>query len=189
MQHSFALAAGSGLFDKSPSPDPHFGGLHSTKAFTMKITQIELFTVPPRWLFVKVSTDEGISGWGEPVVEGHASTVAAAVREMDYLLIGADPDRIEDLWQVLYRARFYRGGPVMMSAIAGINQALWDIKGKRYGLPVYQFLGGKVRDKVRVYSWIGGDRPGDVAAAAKDRQANGFTAIKMNATEEMNYID
>jgi galactonate dehydratase len=155
----------------------------------MKITQIELFTVPPRWLFVKVSTDEGISGWGEPIVEGHASTVAAAVREMEYVLIGADPDRIEDLWQVLYRARFYRGGPVMMSAIAGINQALWDIKGKRLGLPIYRLLGGPVREKVRVYAWVGGDRPSDVGTSAKEKQDLGFTAMKMNATEESHYVD
>jgi galactonate dehydratase len=154
----------------------------------MKITQIELFTVPPRWLFVKVSTDEGIAGWGEPIVEGHAATVLAAVREMEDALIGADPDRIEDLWQWLYRARFYRGGPVMMSAIAGINQALWDIKGKRLGLPVYRLLGGPVREKVQVYSWVGGDRPADVAIMAKERQAQGFTAVKMNATEESHYI-
>lgn len=155
----------------------------------MKITQLELFPVPPRWLFLKVSTDEGVAGWGEPVVEGHAATVAAAVREMEDFLIGQDPDRIEDLWQTLYRARFYRGGPVMMSALAGVNQALWDIKGKRHGVPIYNLLGGPVREKVRVYSWVGGDRPTDVAAAARDRQALGFTAVKMNATEEQGYVD
>ncbi len=154
----------------------------------MKITQIELFTVPPRWLFLKVSTDEGLAGWGEPIVEGHAATVAAAVREAEDALIGADPDRIEDLWQLLYRARFYRGGPVMMSAIAGINQALWDIKGKRLGLPIYRLLGGPVREKIQVYSWVGGDRPADVATMALERQAQGFTAVKMNATEESHYI-
>ncbi len=155
----------------------------------MKITKIERFLVPPRWLFVKVSTDAGIEGWGEPVVEGHAATVAAAVAEIEEMLIGRDPDRIEDLWQMLYRARFYRGGPVLMSAIAGINQALWDIKGKRHDVPVYSLLGGPVRDKIRVYAWIGGDRPDDVAAAALERQALGFTATKMNATEELGYID
>ncbi|MFN8450948.1 MAG: galactonate dehydratase [Anaerolineae bacterium] len=155
----------------------------------MKITQIELFLVPPRWLFLKISTDEGIDGWGEPVVEGHAATVAAAVGEMESALIGQDPDRIEDIWQMLYRARFYRGGPVMMSAIAGVNQALWDIKGKWHGVPVYRLLGGPVRDKVRVYAWVGGDRPADVATAAKERQALGFTAVKMNATEEQGYVD
>jgi galactonate dehydratase len=155
----------------------------------MKITQMELFIVPPRWLFVKVSTDEGLAGWGEPIVEGHAETTAAAVREMEEFLIGRDPDPIEDIWQTLYRARFYRGGPVMMSAIAGIDQALWDIKGKRYGLPIYSLLGGPVRNKMRVYSWIGGDRPADVAADASKKKALGFSAVKMNAGAEMPYID
>ncbi|MDA8205399.1 MAG: galactonate dehydratase [Thermaerobacter sp.] len=155
----------------------------------MKITELELFLVPPRWLFLKMSTDAGISGWGEPVVEGRAETVKTAVAEGQELLIGRDPDDIEDIWQTLYRGAFYRGGPILMSAIAGIDQALWDIKGKRYGLPVYTFLGGKTRDRIRVYSWIGGDRPKDVGEQAKQKQTEGFTAIKMNACEEMHYID
>ena len=108
----------------------------------MKIQSLDLFTVPPRWLFLKVTTDEGVTGWGEPVLEGHAQTVAACVREMEDYLLGHDPMAIEDTWQTLYRSGFYRGGPVLMSAIAGIDQALWDIKGKTYGLPVYQLLGG-----------------------------------------------
>ncbi|MBX3082842.1 MAG: galactonate dehydratase [Anaerolineae bacterium] len=155
----------------------------------MKITALELFKVPPRWLFLKLSTDEGLVGWGEPVVEGHAHTVEAAVGEIAEYLIGRDPEEIEDIWQTLYRARFYRGGPVLLSAMAGVDQALWDIKGKRYNTPIYQLLGGAVRDKIKVYSWIGGDRPSEVAAAAKERQALGFTAVKMNATEEMGYIE
>ena len=155
----------------------------------MKIARVELFQVPPRWLFLKLTTDDGLSGWGEPVVEGKAATVAAAVQEMEDYLLGQDPRRIEDIWQVLYRAGFYRGGPILMSAIAGIDQALWDLKGQLYQLPVYEFLGGAVRQKVRVYSWIGGDRPADVGQAAKERVASGFTAIKMNASEEMHYID
>ncbi len=155
----------------------------------MKITRLELFKVPPRWLFLKLSTDEGLYGWGEPIVEGHAHTVEAAVQEMEDLLVGRDPDRIEDIWQLLYRCRFYRGGPVMMSAIAGVDQALWDIKGKRYNLPVYQFLGGLVRDRVQVYAWVGGDRPADIVAEAQNRVQAGFRAIKMNATEELHYID
>lgn len=154
----------------------------------MKITQLDLYTVPPRWVFLKISTDEGVVGWGEPVVEGHAATVVAAVREMEDVLIGADPRRIEDLWQVLYRGRFYRGGPVLMSAIAGVNQALWDIKGKALGVPIYELLGGPVRDRMQVYSWVGGDRPADVASDAREKQAQGFRAVKMNATEEMHYI-
>ncbi|ANU14568.1 Gluconate dehydratase [Planococcus halocryophilus Or1] len=155
----------------------------------MKITKIETFIVPPRWLFVKIETDEGISGWGEPVVEGRAKTVKAAVEEMGGYLIGQDPSRIEDLWQVMYRGGFYRGGPILMSAIAGIDQALWDIKGKYYNAPISELMGGAVRDSVRVYSWIGGDRPNDVGKAAKDAVTAGFTAVKMNGTEELQYID
>src|SRR5918998_3368195 len=128
----------------------------------MKITGTELFLVEPRWLFLKLSTDEEIAGWGEPIVEGRAATVASAVRELESYLIGRDPDQIADIWQVLFRGGFYRGGPVLMSAIAGIDQALWDIKGKRYGLPIYQLLGGRARDLMKVYSWIGGDRPAEV---------------------------
>ncbi|MCL6600453.1 MAG: galactonate dehydratase [Alicyclobacillus macrosporangiidus] len=155
----------------------------------MKVARMELFLVPPRWLFLKLTTDDGLVGWGEPVVEGRAATVAAAVRELEEYVIGRDPNDIEDIWQVLYRGGFYRGGPVLMSAIAGIDQALWDIKGKRYGLPVYEFLGGRVRQRVRVYAWIGGDRPQDVGQAALEKKQAGFTAIKMNASEEMHYID
>ena len=155
----------------------------------MKITQIELFTVPPRWLFLKISTDEGYVGWGEPIVEGHAATVRAAVDEMSDYLLGRDPRYIEDIWQTLYRGRFYRGGPVMMSAIAGVNQALWDIKGKYHDAPIYELLGGKVRDKVQIYAWIGGDRPSDVARQAQRRKDSGLKAIKMNAVSEVHYMD
>lgn len=155
----------------------------------MKITKLELFKVPPRWLFLKVETDEGISGWGEPIVEGKADTVRAAVEEMADYLIGRDPMRIEDLFQVLYRGGFYRGGPILSSAISGIEQALWDIKGKFYNAPVYELLGGACRDKTRVYSWIGGDRPAEVGLAALAQVRAGFTAVKMNATEELHFID
>ncbi|MBE3556083.1 MAG: galactonate dehydratase [Firmicutes bacterium] len=155
----------------------------------MKITSMELFPIPPRWLFLRIGTDEEIVGWGEPVVEGRTASVAAAVKELEPFLIGRDPGEIEDIWQVLYRGFFYRGGPAFMSAIAGIDQALWDIAGKRLGVPVYRLLGGPVRQKVRVYSWIGGDRPHQVAEQARQRIAEGFTAVKMNASEEMDYID
>jgi galactonate dehydratase len=161
----------------------------NTEHIAMKITGAELFFVEPRWLFLKLSTDAGIAGWGEPVVEGRAATVAAAVEEATEYLVGRDPDAIEDLWQVLFRGGFYRGGPVLMSAIAGIDQALWDIKGKRYDLPVYQFLGGQVRERIKVYSWIGGDTAEDIGRSAQERVAAGFTALKMGATEELQYID
>jgi galactonate dehydratase len=155
----------------------------------MKIKSIELFKVPPRWLFLKVMTDDGLVGWGEPVVEGRADTVKAAVEELSSYIIGQDPMRIEDLWQVMYRGGFYRGGPILTSAISGIEQALWDIKGKFYNAPVYDLMGGASRDKIRVYNWIGGDRPSDVREAALQQIAAGFTAVKMNASEELHYID
>ncbi|MEW4307102.1 galactonate dehydratase [Rossellomorea marisflavi] len=155
----------------------------------MKITGYELFQVPPRWLFLKIETDEGITGWGEPVIEGKAATVKAAVEELMQTLIGKDPARIEDHWNMMYRSGFYRGGPILMSAIAGIDQALWDIKGKFYDAPVHQLLGGACRDSIKVYSWIGGDRPSDVGKAAKEVVDRGFEAIKMNGTEELQYID
>jgi galactonate dehydratase len=155
----------------------------------MKITGYELFQVPPRWLFLKIDTDEGIVGWGEPVIEGRADTVKAAVHELMEYLIGKDPSRIEDHWNMLYRSGFYRGGPILMSAMAGIDQALWDIKGKFFNAPIYELMGGACRDSIRVYSWIGGDRPADVVQAAKAVVKAGFTAVKMNGTEEMQYID
>ena len=155
----------------------------------MKITKLTLYSVQPRWLFLKIDTDEGISGWGEPVVEGHAHTVQAAVEELSSYLIGQDPLRVEDHWQVMYRAGFYRGGPVMMSAMAGVDQALWDIKGKYHGLPIYEMLGGACRDKLKVYCWIGGDRPDDILRQAQEKFAQGYRAVKMNATEELHYID
>ncbi|HEY8957522.1 galactonate dehydratase [Chitinophaga sp.] len=155
----------------------------------MKIKSYELFQVPPRWLFLKIETDEGIIGWGEPVIEGKAATVKTAVDELMEYLVGKDPMHIEDHWNVMYRAGFYRGGPILMSAIAGIDQALWDIKGKYYNAPVHQLLGGKARDKMKVYSWIGGDRPAEVGAAARKMAEQGFLAVKMNATEELQYID
>ncbi|MFB5675926.1 galactonate dehydratase [Paenibacillus terreus] len=155
----------------------------------MKITSYELFTVPPRWLFLKIETDEGIVGWGEPVIEGKAATVKTAVDELMTYLIGKDPLRIEDNWNLMYRGGFYRGGPILMSAIAGIDQALWDIKGKYFNAPVYQLLGGACRDSIQVYSWIGGDRPSDVAAAAKATVDRGFKAVKMNGSEELHYVD
>lgn len=155
----------------------------------MKITALELFTVPPRWLFLKVSTDDGYTGWGEPIVEGQAGTVRGAVEDMSDYLLGRDPLQIEDIWQTLFRARFYRGGPVMMSAIAGVNQALWDIKGKFHGVPIYELLGGKVRDRVQVYAGISGVSPEEVAEQAQARKEEGLNAVKMGAVETVHYMD
>jgi galactonate dehydratase len=154
----------------------------------MKITGLRTYLVPPRWLFLRIDTDEGISGWGEPVLEGRAETVRAAIGELSDLLIGGDPLRIEDHWQLLTRGGFYRGGPVLSSAVAGIDQALWDIAGKAYQAPVHQLLGGPVRDRVRMYAWIGGDEPAEVADRAREQIEAGFTAVKMNGSGRMDPV-
>lgn len=155
----------------------------------MKIESYELFKVPPRWLFLKITTSEGIVGWGEPVIEGKADTVKAAVIEMMEQLIGKNPLHIEDHWNMMYRSGFYRGGPILMSAIAGIDQALWDIKGKFYDAPIHELMGGACRDKIKTYAWVGGDRPSDLISSAQAVMDTGFDTVKMNASEELQIID
>jgi len=154
----------------------------------MKIGRIETFYVPPRWLFVRVESDDGAVGWGEASLEGHAEAVHGAFEAIRDRFIGHDPGRIEDIWQIAYRGGFYRGGPVLLSALSGLDQALWDLKGKAAGLPVWDMLGGKVREKVRAYAWIGGDRPHEIGDAARGRREQGFSAVKMNATAEIDWI-
>src|SRR5213080_4392749 len=122
----------------------------------LKITRLETFLVKPRWLFLKVHTDAGIVGLGEPLTEGRARTCAEAVKEIEPYLIGKDPRAVAHHWQAIYRHAFYRGGPIMTSALSGIDQALWDIKGKALGGPVYELLGGPTRSKVRVYEHVRG---------------------------------
>jgi galactonate dehydratase len=155
----------------------------------MKITKFKLYAVKPRWLFLAIETDEGITGWGEPVIEGRAHSVAAAVEELSVYLIGKDPRRINDHWQTLYRGGFYRGGPILMSAIAGIDQALWDIKGKAMGQPVYELLGGLVRDKMKTYSWVGGDDPAQESEQIKTLMAQGWDTFKLNGCGRLKMID
>ncbi|SDE36183.1 galactonate dehydratase [Glycomyces harbinensis] len=155
----------------------------------MNIARIETFLVPPRWLFVRIETDDGLVGWGEPIVEGRAEAVASVVATFAERLVGADAGRIEDHWQVMTKGGFYRGGPVLSSAVAGIDQALWDLKGKALGVPVYELLGGPVRDKVRVYSWIGGDTVQALTEEALRAKENGFDAVKCNAAAQLEHID
>lgn len=154
----------------------------------MKITDVTVYEVKPRWIFVKLSTDEGVEGWGEMISGTKTETVVAGAREMGKYLIGRDPFEIERLWQEMYKS-FFRGGPINGTIVSGMEMALWDIKGKYFGVPVYELLGGRARDRIKVYSWIGGDRPEDVAEQALDRRNRGFDAVKMNATEELHYID
>ena len=155
----------------------------------MKIEQIETFFVPPRWLFVRVETTSGAVGWGEASLEGHAEAVSGVYEALRDRLIGHDARQIEDIWQLAYRGGFYRGGPVLMSALSGLDQALWDLKGKAHGVPVWELLGGQVRQHIPAYAWIGGDRPDEVAEAARARRAQGFSAVKMNATAELGWLD
>ncbi|MDN6731517.1 MAG: galactonate dehydratase, partial [Atopostipes suicloacalis] len=155
----------------------------------MKITDVKVYQVKPRWIFVKVITDKGIEGWGEMVSGTRTDTVIAGAHEMaERFLIGENPFEIERLFQRMHRI-FFRGGPVHGTLVSGFEMALWDIKGKALDVPVYELLGGAVRDKLQVYTWIGGDRPEDVLEEAKAKYEQGFRAVKMNATEELHYID
>ena len=139
----------------------------------LKITKLETFLVKPRWLFLKIHTDAGIIGLGEPILEGRAKTCAAAVEEIAPYLVGKDPRNVVHHWQAIYRHAFYRGGPLLTSALSGIEQALWDIKGKHLGVPVYELLGGPTRDRVRVYAHVA-----NTPERLKQRKAEGFTAFK-----------
>jgi len=138
----------------------------------IKITKLETFLVKPRWLFLKIHTDTGIVGLGEPVTEGRALTVATAVKEIEPYLLGKDPRRVVHHWQAIYRHAFYRGGPILTSALSGIDMALWDIKGKALGVPIYELLGGPTRERVRVYAHAGSPE------RVKQGVASGFTAFK-----------
>jgi galactonate dehydratase len=138
----------------------------------LKITRLETFLVKPRWLFLKVHTNAGITGLGEPILEGRARTCAEAVKEIEPYLIGKDPRQVAHHWQAIYRHAFYRGGPILTSALSGIDIALWDIKGKALGVPVYELFGGPTRRRVRVYAHAG------TGEKIKELKAKGFTAFK-----------
>ena len=155
----------------------------------MKIKRIEAFPVPPRWVFCKVETDEGITGWGESTLEGHAATLVTAVEELARILTGENPLCIERHWQTMYRAGFYRGGPVLMSALSGIDMALWDIFGKWTNLPIYQLLGGSCRDQIRVYGSCGGNSPEEIRESAQRCVESGFSAMKFCPVSTMEIID
>ena len=154
----------------------------------MLISRVETFAVAPRWLFVRIETDAGIVGWGEGSLEGNSDIVRAAIEQFAGYLVGRDPSRIEDHWQVLTKGGFYRGGAVLASAVSGIDQALWDIAGKSLGVPVHRLLGGAVRDRIRAYGWVGGDDPNEVGDHIEAQMAVGLTAVKMNASGKMSRI-
>ena len=150
-----------------------------------KIVKIETFMVPPRWLFVRIETASGIVGWGEATCEGRSETVRTAVDQLSEILLGQDALRIEDHWQVMTKGSFYRGGPILSSAVSGLDQALWDIAGKHFNAPVHQLLGGPVRERIRAYGWVGGDEPDEVADSIAAQMEVGLTAVKMNASGRM----
>jgi galactonate dehydratase len=173
---------------KGPSTTVYEKGLQAGSSID-RIAKIETFRVRPRWLFVRVETEKGVVGWGEATLEGHSEAVEGAFVDFRERFVGWDAANIEDIYQSAYRHRFYRGGEVLMSALSGLDIALWDIKGKTLGVPVWELLGGKVRERANVYGWIGGDRPSDVLEQAKARKAQGFTAVKMNAVESLAWLD
>jgi galactonate dehydratase len=155
----------------------------------VKIAKLDLFHVRPRWLFLKMTTDDGLVGWGEPIVEGRARTVETAVRELESYLMGKDPRRIEHHYQAMSRHAFYRGGEVLISAISGVEQAMWDIFGKSVGLPIYQLLGGPTRDRIRTYAHCGGPTPEQAAIQARERVGEGFTALKTGLPKPGGLVD
>jgi len=144
----------------------------------VKITKLETFLVKPRWIFLKIHTDTGVIGLGEPLLEGRARTVATAIREIEPYLVGKDPRKTVHHWQAIYRHAFYRGGPILTSALSGIDQALWDIKGKLFGVPVYELLGGPTRSRIRVYAHAGSpDR-------IREGLAKGFKSFKTGVAKK-----
>lgn len=161
----------------------------------MKITKLEVIKVKPRWMFLKMYTDTDIVGLGEPVLEGHCTAVEAVIKEFEEYLIGKDPMMTEHHVQVLYRGGFYRGGPLMLSAISGIEQAMWDIKGKYYNCPVYEMLGGRCRDKIRMYTHIkragtAGDFPvEEMLSIAGERLKEGYTALKYSVIPPVKAVE
>jgi galactonate dehydratase len=120
---------------------------------SIKVTTIESFVLQNSWVFVKISTDAGITGWGEMLKDDAKACAAGALEVADYL-VGKDPRPVVHHWQAIHRGSFYRGGPIKTAILSGIDQALWDIAGKCYGVPVYKLLGGPTRDKARVYGLV-----------------------------------
>ncbi len=144
----------------------------------MHITKLETFLVKPRWLFLKIHTDKGLVGLGEPILEGRARTCAQAVAELEPYLVGKDPTRVMHHWQAMYKHAFYRGGPILTSALSGIEQALWDITGKSLDVPIYKLFGGPLRDRIKVYGHIRGQTIEESVQYAKDQVTQGFRAFK-----------
>lgn len=154
----------------------------------MLITDISAYCVPPRWILVRVTTDSGASGWGEAIVPKRRAAVLGALEDLGRNLKDAPAGRIEETWHRMRRGAFFRGGPVLATAAAAVDQALWDLKARRLGTSVHDLLGGAVRESVRTYAWVGGDRPQNVVDDARSRLKQGYSAVKMNATPELDHL-
>ncbi|MFM8335505.1 MAG: enolase C-terminal domain-like protein, partial [Opitutaceae bacterium] len=156
----------------------------------VRISRLETLHLRPRWLVVRVHTDAGLAGLGEATLEGRSLAVEAAIHEMGRWLVGRDPRRIEHIWQHLFRGGFYRGGPVLSSALSGIDQALWDLLGQHLRAPVHQLLGGAVRDRIRLYGWVNVTTTGDyIETAARLAAEHKFTAFKCTITDAMRPLE
>src|SRR5499426_4618039 len=187
LKNTAAATIGLGAMNAVPGPEAHAEEIIQPRApipeivqqaarpglrESVKITRLETFLVKPRWLFLKVHTNAGVVGLGEPITEGRALTCATAIKEIEAYLVGKDPRAVAHHWQAIYRHAFYRGGPILTSALSGIDQALWDIKGKALGVPIYELLGGPTRNRIRVYAHAG------TPELIRERKAQGFTAFK-----------
>ena len=156
----------------------------------MKITGLETIPIQGRAMLLKLYTDAGITGYGEPMNYEHWRVVAQAVDDMAEYLVGKDPLQIEAHWQAMYRSSYSRSMPALVGALSGIEMAMWDVFGKAVGMPVWQLLGGKVRDRVRVYTGIGGTTPEECAENARQSVSQGFRAVKMVVTTKpMRFVD
>lgn len=154
-----------------------------------QIERIDVFRVPPRWILVRLRCSDGTEGWGEAIVAKRQAAVVGAINDIAANIHGTDASRIEDLAQRMHRGGFFRGGPILGTSAAAIEQALWDAKGHRHGMPVHEFLGGAVRERLRTYAWVGGDRPQDVVEQTRDRLKQGFTAVKLNVAGQLDFLE
>jgi galactonate dehydratase len=178
LQSFLALAGTMALPGVSRGEEGNIGAERKRDKTPVKITKLEAFLVKPRWIFLRIHTDAGVTGLGEPLLEGRALTIQTAIKEIEPYLIGKDPRQVVHHWQAIYRHAFYRGGPILTSALSGIDQALWDIKGKLLNVPVYELFGGPTRDRVRIYGRASN------AEEMKKRVAEGYTVIKTGVAKE-----
>lgn len=170
LKHALAGSALAALDDRWTRPASAAAAIDPRDS--LKITKLETFVLTNSWVFVKITTDAGIVGWGE-MLKDKSKTCAAGAKQVEPYLIGKDPRRVVHHWQAIYRHSFYRGGPLLTAVLSGIDQALWDIKGKALGVPVYELLGGPTRDKIRVYGYQEDAEQGKINAFKVGVRAHG----------------